>query len=178
MDEKFRKLIELGAGDFELADAKLIAHLEGTRCLLKEWHGSDDLQQAGLYHAAYGTSHISQSIFNLSQRKDVAAVIGDKPEKLVYLYFACQTAPFFAQFGEVEQPIFYDRLTNSHSALTPEQLANLCELFAAKEIDLVIYQPEYATKHAKRLMDLFGRMQGFLSLSARRKIEHVFAAKA
>ena len=63
MDEKFRQLIELGAGEFEHVDGLLIAHLEGTRCLLKAWNASEPLQEAGLYHAAYGTSAFAESLF-------------------------------------------------------------------------------------------------------------------
>lgn len=177
MDEKFRKLIELGAGDFEQADAELIAHLEGTCCLLKEWHAPVELQHAGLYHVAYGTSLTADSLFEISQRQEVVAVIGEKPENIVYHYFACQKTAFFSQFGKIKQPKFYDRLTNKPSDISLELLTQLCELIAAKEIDLAIYNPEYAAKHAKRLIEFFSRMQEFLSLSARRKIDYVFTAK-
>jgi hypothetical protein len=47
MDAKFRQLIELSAGEFEHVNGLLIAHLEGTRCLLKAWNASKVLQDAG-----------------------------------------------------------------------------------------------------------------------------------
>lgn len=106
MHEKFRRLIELGAGDFEQADTQLIAHLEGTCCLLKAWNAPEELQLAGLYYVAYGTSVINDNMFDRSQRQEIAEVIGEKPESIVYHHFACEKEPFFAQFGQVKHPVF------------------------------------------------------------------------
>lgn len=177
MHEKFRKLIELGAGDFEQADTQLIAHLEGTCCLLKAWNAPEELQLAGLYYVAYGTSVINDNMFDLSKRQEIAEVIGEKPEHIVYHYFACDKERFFAQFAQVKHPIFYDRFTDKPSSISTELFAQLCELFAAKEIDLAIYNHEYAAKHAKKLVALFSRMRDFLSSGAIRKINYVFSAK-
>jgi hypothetical protein len=176
MDEKFRQLIELGAGEFEHVDSSLIAHLEGTRCLLKAWNASEVLQDAGLYHAAYGTSAFEQNLFELSQRNEVAIVIGDNAENIVYHYCACDRDTFFAQFGLVDKPMFYDRITTKKSEVSFELLQQLCELTAANETEIAINNQEFVAQHGVRLVDLFGRMQQFLSSSAQRKIQHVFAS--
>jgi hypothetical protein len=176
MDEKFRLLIELGAGEFEHLDGSLIAHLEGTRCLLKAWNASDILQDAGLYHAAYGTSVFVQNVFKLSQREDVTKVIGGDSENIVYHYCACDRNVFFAQFGQVEKPVFYDRFTTQKSVVSIELLQHLCELTAANETEIALNNPDFVAEHGSGLMDLFGRMQTFLSPSAQRKIQHVFAS--
>lgn len=175
MDEKFRQLIELGAGEFEHIDGSLIAHLEATRCLLKSWNASNDLQDAGLYHAAYGTFAFVQNVFELSQREEVAVVIGCDAEKIVYHYCACDRDAFFAQFGQVEKPLFYDRITTEKLAVSSELLQQICELTAANEIEIAINNPDFVVQHGSGLLDLFSRMQGFLSPSAQRKIQHVFA---
>lgn len=59
MSYKFQVLSELGAGEFEHLDGSLIAHLNGTKDLLLQWGASLELQDAGLYHAAYGTDGFS-----------------------------------------------------------------------------------------------------------------------
>lgn len=176
MDEKFRKLIELGAGEFEQVDASLIAHLEGTRCLLKEWNASQVLQDAGLYHAAYGTSASAQNLFELTQRTEVAGVIGSAAENIVYHYCTCDREVFFAQFGLVERPVFYDRITAKKAELSDELLQQLCELSAANETETALNNTTFVLQHGAGLVELFGRMQNFLSLSAQRKIQHVFAS--
>lgn len=177
MDEKFRQLIELGAGEFEHVTGSLISHLEGTRCLLKEWNASQLLQDAGLYHAVYANSSVVQNLFELAQREEVAVVIGSHAENIVYHYCACDRDPFFAQFGQVEQPIFYDRITTQKLAISDKLLQQLCELAAANEVEIAINNPDFVAQHGSSLLDLFSRMQKFLSASAQRKIQHVFASQ-
>jgi hypothetical protein len=176
MDEKFRQLIELGAGEFEHVDGSLMAHLEGTMCLLKAWNASDMLQDAGLYHAAYGTRAFVRNLFELSQRTEVAAVIGCDAEDIVYHYCACDREAFFAQFGRVEKPVFYDRITTEKSIVSFELLQQLCELTAANEIEIAINNPSFVVQYGSGLVDLFNRMQRFLSPTAQRKIRYVFAS--
>jgi hypothetical protein len=176
MDEKFRKLIELGAGEFEQVNGSLIAHLEGTRCLLKEWNASEVLQEAGLYHAAYGTSAVIQNVFDQFQRKEVAVVIGDDAENIVYHFCACDRETFFAQFGQVDSPLFFDRVTAEKSVLPNDLLQQLCELIAANETEFAINNPDFVAQQGPRLVELFSRMQRFLSASAQRKVQHVFSA--
>jgi hypothetical protein len=176
MDEKFRQLIELGAGEFEQLNASVIAHLEGTRCLLKAWNASEILQQAGLYHAAYRNSALRQNIFELSQRAEVAVVIGTHVENIIYHYFACDRDAFYTQLGLTNNPMFYDRITSEKSDISFELLQQLCELTAANATELAINNPEFIVKHGTELVDLFRRMQRFLSDSAQRKIEYVFAS--
>ena len=176
MDEKFRQLIELGAGEFEHVDGPLIGHLEGTMCLLKSWNAPEVVQDAGLYHAAYGTSAFVENVLELSQRDEVAVIIGRDAENIVYHYCACDRDAFFAQFGQADTPVFYDHLTNSQSAISLALLQQLCELTAANEVEIAINNPNFIAQHGPDLVDLFRRMQAFLSLSAQRKIQHVFAA--
>ncbi|WP_339721520.1 DUF6817 domain-containing protein [uncultured Paraglaciecola sp.] len=176
MDEKFRQLIELGAGEFEHVDGSLIAHLEGTRCLLKEWNAADVLQDAGLYHAAYGTSAFTPKVFDLTQRDEVAAVIGSAAENIVYHYCACDRDAFFSQFGQVDKPLFYDRISNKKSLVSNTLLQQLCELTAANETEIAINNPDFVTQHGVELVDLFKRMQHFLSPCSQRKIQHVFTS--
>lgn len=176
MDEQFRQLIELGAGEFEHADGLLIAHLEGTRCLLKEWNASETLQQAGLYHAAYGTSAFTSEQFDLSKRQDVARIIGSEAEHIVYHYCACDRDSFFAQFGQVSRPLYFDRITAQSLQIPDKLLQQICELTVANEIEIAIHSRGFGVKQGSDLVELFGRMHNYLSASAKRKIHHVFAS--
>lgn len=175
MDEKFRHLIEIGAGEFEHADGSLINHLEGTKCLLKAWKASEVLQNAGLYHAAYGRLNF-KNMFDLSHRKEVAGVIGHDEENIVYHYCTCDKNLFFAQFGQVDLPVFYNRITTKKSVVSNELLQQLCELNAANKTELAINDPVFVTRYSSELADLFSRMHAYLSSSAKRKIQHVFTS--
>lgn len=175
MDKKFQKLIELGAGEFEHIDASLLEHLESTRCMLKSWVASEVLQDAGLYHAAYGTDEFDTNMFDVSQRKEVAKIVGNQVENIIYHYCACDRQACFAQFGQCAEPVFYDRYTGTNFKVSQELLNNLCELTAANEIDIAMQNATFIKQHGNDLYNLFSRMQPFLSVAATRKVNQILA---
>ena len=97
MSDKFQTLAKLGAGDFEHLDSSLIEHLKGTKDLLQQWDATIELQDVGLYHAAYGTAGFSQNLVSTDQRSKIAAVIGEPAEEIVYQYCACDRKAFFLE---------------------------------------------------------------------------------
>jgi hypothetical protein len=72
--------------------------------------------------------------------------------------------------------VFYDRITTHKSLIPFELLQQLCELTAANETEIAINNPKFVTQHGAGLVDLFSRMQRFLSPIAQRKVQHVFAS--
>ncbi|MGS2720537.1 DUF6817 domain-containing protein [Paraglaciecola aestuariivivens] len=174
MDQIFLKLIQLGAGKFEHADAKLIAHLEGTACLLKEWHAREELQQAGLYHLVYSTS--ADKKITPAQRQDVATVIGDKIEKLLYDFYQCEALGVFEPSANQNSKASELLASISNKvAISQQRLAQLTELKAAIMVDKCIYAPEYARPDTGALAYLFKALESLLSESAKRKIAFVLA---
>ena len=77
MIDKFQRLAELGADNFEHMDGSLIAHLKGTKTLLESWGASSSLQDAGLYHAVYGTAGFNQKLLSINHREKISTIIGD-----------------------------------------------------------------------------------------------------
>jgi len=69
VDTKFKQLSELGAADFAHINGSLIDHLKGTRDLLSSWSAPPALQDAGLYHAAYGTAGFEERMVAANQRE-------------------------------------------------------------------------------------------------------------
>jgi hypothetical protein len=174
MDEKFRKLIELGAGEFEHVNGSLIAHLEGTRCLLKAWLASQELQDAALYHAAYATSAYTQNLVVVERRQDVVDTIGVEAEAIVYDYCMCDRDKFHPQFGQTTNPLFFHRLSGERSELSQVRLKQLCELTVANEVEIALQDPNFVRQHRSGLFDLFSRMSAYLSIGAQRKVQQVF----
>ncbi|GAL33384.1 hypothetical protein JCM19240_2080 [Vibrio maritimus] len=64
------------------------------------------LVDAGLFHAAYGTAGFDDNMVSLSQRHEIAGVIGEEAESLVYLYCSCDREEVFAQFGHKNRFFF------------------------------------------------------------------------
>lgn len=177
MDEKFRKLSELGAGDFEHLDGSLIEHLRGTRDLLDKWSASDVLKDAGLYHAAYGTAGFDENLVSTSQRSEISQIIGREAEEIVYQYCACDRNHFFTQFGAVDDPEFKNRFTGEFYQLSSDLMLQFCELTAANETEIAIDNPKFIADHGTGLNSLFMRMAPYLSEAAKAKTAMVFGEK-
>ena len=146
MDKKFKQLSELGAGDFEHIDGVLIDHLVGTQALLKKWNASPILQDAGLYHAAYGTAGFSKNLVSLEQRDMISGIIGKKAEEIVYLYCSCDREYFWPQFSHIDNPVFRNRFTDQQYQLSQRQLLDFCELTAANELEIANNSQEFWCK--------------------------------
>jgi len=122
MEEKFKILAELGVGEFEHLNGSLIDHLKGTKNLLKEWGALIVLQNAGLYHAAYGTAGFEQSLVGPEKRSEIAAVIGSEAEEIVYQYCACDRQDFFGEIVEKKSLVFRNRFTGENYQLSKDSL--------------------------------------------------------
>ncbi len=172
MDQKFRQLIELGAGKFEHVEGGLIEHLEATRCLLKSWSANESLQDAGLYYVAYSQDAIPTQICNQTQRCDVAAIVGQHTESIIFHHFVCDREPFLAQFQHTSQPVFYNRLSEKVDEISTELLSQVCELMVASEIELRLITGANSDKH-KALYETFLNMGDYISPAAQRKIQQL-----
>ncbi|NMH64500.1 DUF6817 domain-containing protein [Shewanella salipaludis] len=166
--DKFGMLQDLGAGDFQHLNGSLEAHLKGTEKVLKSWGSIELLQVAGLYHAAYGTAGFDENMVSLNQRQEIARVIGNNEEALVYLYCSCDRDYVFPQFGKVQEIQFKDRFNGSVFKLDDSMAKLLCELTVANELELVYSSQEFKLKYGAELMELFQGMDSYLSYEARK----------
>ncbi len=166
LNNKFAKLRNLGAGDFRHLDGTLLDHLAGTRELLSKWGASQTLQDAGLYHAAYGTAGFDEQMVSLSQRASVAAVIGTVAEQIVYQYCACDREYFWPQFGLAKTLEFRDRFTNEFYILDDSRIRSHCELTVANELEIACGNPAFIAEHGNQLKRLFEEMLPHLTRRA------------
>jgi hypothetical protein len=166
MNEKFEALKSLGAGDFEHLNGTLIAHLKGTRDILINWDASSVLYDAGLYHAAYGTDGFNESLVSVTQRNDIAELIGKEAEELVYLYCSCDREYVFPKIGLSQHVKFKNRFSGYESSLSNRQSKQFCELTVANEMELVCNSQGFKDEYGDGLLKLFEAMKVFLSSKA------------
>lgn len=176
MSDKFKALANLGAGEFEHLDGSLIEHLNGTKEILARWGGSQMLQDAGLYHAAYGTAGFEESLASTDQREKIAAIIGAEAEEIVYQYCACDRQVFFANLGQSPDPLFKNRFTGESYHLAETMLRDFCELTAANEIEIAIDNPDFIEEHGASLAGIIRDMTPYLSVTAKERGTEVFGA--
>ena len=159
----FDQLNDLGATKVAHWNGDLQAHLLGTHNLLRAWGNSDDICLAGLYHAVYGTDGFPSQLVDLSDRLRIASIIGRRAEELAYLYAACDRDTVYPQIGRSEPVIFSNRFTRQERPLPREELADLCELTLANELEIVANDPSLLTKDRQWYEDLFDRFCGIVS---------------
>jgi len=164
---KFLELANLGAGEFDHLDGILIDHLKGTMKFLKKWGATLELQDAGLFHAAYGTAGFDECMVSLKRRKDIAKIIGTKAEEIVYEYCACDRTFFFSNLSEQKKPKFKNRFNGKEYYLSDEMLKMFCELTAANELEISIGNVPFKAEHGSALKELFLKMAPYLSNDAK-----------
>ena len=171
MLDKIRRLIELSAGEFEHIDMQLIAHLDGTRCMLKAWGARDALQQAGLFHQAYSKGIIQdQNYISQPQRQLIAEVIGVDCEVIVYHYSACDRERFFNSLLLTNKPDYVDRFLLCAVQLEAQLLKDLCEMFVATELEVALNDPRKNLLHDAQFRTFLTKLAPYLSRGANNKI--------
>jgi hypothetical protein len=173
MNEKFTKLKNLGAGEFEHLNGSLIKHLNRTYELLSAWGAQQKLCDAGLYHAAYGTAGFDAEVVSLSRRSEIIQIIGKEAEDLVYLYCSCDRDFVFSNFSATSDILFKDRFTGKKFVLTELQVKQFCELTVANELELAISSNVFLAQHGQGLFELFSQFSPFLSQQANDAVKSV-----
>ncbi|MBA2649048.1 MAG: hypothetical protein H0U75_05500 [Legionella sp.] len=173
-EENINKLITLGADDFKHLNGSLITHLNGTYKLLKFWQAEIELCTAGLYHAIYGTSGLNNVLISINCRKDIQEIIGNKAERIVYTYCACNRDFFWPQIGIKTNPIFEDRFTGDKYYLSLNELKEFCELTVANELEIAKNNHAFIKKYKQSLGGLFHRMKPYISILATKSSEEIF----
>ena len=172
----FTALRALGAGELAHLNGTLEAHLRGTAALLRTWGAPEPVCTAGLYHAAYGTDAFRTALTSTTLRHSIRDLIGAQAEVLVYLYCACHRDRYYPRIGTPAQLQFSDRFTGTDYAITPDQLACLCELILANELEIASGSAAFRAEHGESLRELFDRMDGLASDAALRAYETILAA--
>jgi hypothetical protein len=82
-------LASRGAAGIPHPGGTLLAHLERVHALLAQWGARPALRRAGLCHAFYGTDGFAVALGDPSRRDELASMVGEEAERLVYLYASC-----------------------------------------------------------------------------------------
>jgi hypothetical protein len=156
-----------GASEIAHPGGTLLAHLKRVHALLDEWNARPALRLAGLCHAFYGTDGFPTA---LGSREELAPVIGEEAEELVYFYASCDRR--FSYSRLVDGP-FRDRFTAAVLDPPPGRRRDFAELTAANELDIAQVNPDFRAQHGAELRDLFTGWRDLLSESAWRAVRGI-----
>ncbi|MGZ4171585.1 MAG: DUF6817 domain-containing protein, partial [Solirubrobacteraceae bacterium] len=74
----------------------LLDHLRGTAAIVDRWGQPDWLRRAALIHSVYGTDAYHPRLIDPARRDELAAVAGERAERLAYLFCVTPRRPLFA----------------------------------------------------------------------------------
>jgi len=154
-----KKLERFGISKINHTDARLIDHLVGTYEIVKRWGCSEHLCAAALCHSIYGTESFSKNPATLENRKYLKETIGEKAERLTYLFGAHVKESLWT--NPVESPTFriQDRFENGEIEISKDDFGDLVTLTLANWLE---QRPRAAIEHRALRTNEFLRNRSFL----------------
>ena len=128
-------LTAAGAADTPHPSGTLLAHLCGTRDLLRRWGCPEHLCAAGLYHSVYGTEAFRTTTVELAERARVRARIGAEAEDIVHLYCVIVRRTLFDNLGPNPPLRVVRRASETPIPIDARQLADLITLDLANRLE-------------------------------------------
>lgn len=167
MQSAYLALLEgLGAGRMSHSRGSLLDHLRNTHDLLRAWGNDPEVCLAGGFHSVYGTYVYDGRAAGLDERGKVREVIGERAERLVYLFCVTDRSTYYDQL-KGDPPQLRDLSRNETVEIDAATLAALIEMEAANMVEQL---PRRSAKKAARAArwygDAFASCVAFLSPAA------------
>ena len=161
-------LASRGAREIAHPGGTLLAHLERVHALLERWEARPALRLAGLCHAFYGTDGFPTALGEVTRRDELAAIIGEEAERLVYLYAGCDRD---FSYPRLTEGTVKDRFTGDvlHPPIASRR--DFAEITVANELDIAGVNPEIRARYGPGLLTLFTSWERLLSAPARQAVE-------
>ena len=155
-------LASRGAAGIPHPGGTLLAHLERVSALLGQWGARPAVRLAGLCHAYYGTDGFPVMLGEPASRGELAAVMGEEAERLVYFYASCDRHFSYPRLAE-PAGTFRDRFTGTVLSPPEAMRRDFAELTAANELDIAAVNPELRAQYRPVLLRLFTSWKNLLS---------------
>ena len=181
-DEKLEFLRSQGAADLAHSGHTFMDHLLGTRALLVHWEAGPDICDAGLFHAVYGTEIFGKAIVDQSHRVIVRELIGEKAERLAWLFCCMRRERFVLEASHGAPDHICNRATGEPVPIMPDEVSALANLVVANRLERLprVRFPWQRGKPAKSLLPLRRHILpgAFAALAAYRNAESVWRGLA
>jgi hypothetical protein len=129
-------LQKMGTADTSHSGRTLLNHLEGTYKLLRKWGNREEVCRGGLFHSIYGTQFFRTQTADLSERKEIRALIGFEAEELAYLFcLADRKKLILWNFERLNKFVWVNRLTSQEEIITEQVLRGLVEIEFANDLE-------------------------------------------
>ncbi len=170
-DAKIKFLVEHNAIGASHSARSLLNHLAGTRALLEAWELPQEVCDAGLYHAVYGTESYSKNLLPPDLRSEVRAVIGDAAEFLAHAFGAMKKDSFYANLDREAEFGVKSRFDDSLIPLGMTEFVALCHISVANWLE---QRRRISPEHRNIRSDEFRKMRRFLNAKARAALDEAY----
>ena len=130
---KFLKLH--GAADIEHSSEDFLSHLKGTFNILVDWKLNEHVCLAGLFHSIYGTEVFKTSLIPESLKPEVVSLIGDKAERLAYLFGIMERTHFLDQLQSTNPIELMNRQNGKSKKISCGDFVDLCHIYVANRLE-------------------------------------------
>ena len=114
----------------------LLDHLRGTHDLLQTWGNDPAVCVGGLFHSIYGTQAYQTQSASLEDRQRIRAVIGERAERLAFLFGVSNRKEFFEALDS-DDATLWDRVHEETTPVTPDELRDLIEMEMANYVEFM-----------------------------------------
>ncbi len=128
-------LERFGVSTIDHGQTSLLSHLRGTYDILKKWDCDEAVSNAGLCHSIYGTESFLKVPATLDNRKFVQVLIGEKSERLAYLFGAHKKESLWQNLDRVSKFSITDRFLDQEITLSNQELSELITITLANWLE-------------------------------------------
>ena len=129
-------LHELNTDESKHTDGTLLDHLRGTHDYLEQWENDPEVCLGGLFHSIYGTQSYKMQSASLDDRRRIQDVIGERAERLAFLFCVTRRGQFFKELGKPNAKL-HDRIHKTDEPVTQDELRDLIEMEMANNIEFI-----------------------------------------
>lgn len=129
-------LLELDTDKNLHSGGALLEHLRGTHDLLHAWGNDHAVCVGGLFHSIYGTQAYRTQSASLEDRHRIRAVIGDRAERLAFLFCVSNRGEFFEALGK-DAAALRNRVHEKTEPVTQDELRDLIEIEMANYVEFM-----------------------------------------
>ena len=120
-------LLELDTDKNLHTGGALLEHLRGTHDLLHTWGNDQAVCIGGLFHSIYGTQAYQTQSASLEDRQRIRAVIGERAERLAFLFCVSNRGEFFEALDK-DDAALWNRVHEETTPVTQGELRDLIEM--------------------------------------------------
>jgi len=164
-------LVGIGTKNIAHTEGSFLAHLIQVFRDLKRWGFDEAVCLAGLFHSIYGTDKFREFSLPLERRDEVRALIGERAERLAFLYCAMDRKSFDCSLEKGVAPYqMTDRFTGEQIEFSADDFEDICGLQLVDWLEQVprSKQWDYRRETHRRIADRMGEF-------AQQEYERVYA---